>query len=52
MRNYDRVSKYIQAPDDFIKEGKKNGINSRESHYSQVIHLNLGTLREPSQSYA
>ena len=23
MRNYDRVSKYIQAPDDFMKEEKK-----------------------------
>ena len=47
MRNYDRLSKYIQAPNDFMKEGKRDRINSQKSHYSQVIKSNLGTVHEP-----
>ena len=50
MRNYDRVSKYIQAPDDVIREGEGKGINSQQSRHSQdsqVIQLNLVNVHEP-----
>ena len=50
MRNYDRISKYIQAPDDFMREGEGKGINSQQSHHSQVsqvIQLNLVNVHEP-----
>ena len=49
MRNYDRVSKYILAPDDFMREGEGKGINSHQSHHSQVsqvIQLNLVNVHE------
>ena len=32
MTNYDKAFKYIQAPADFMSEGKRKGINSQESH--------------------
>ena len=41
MRNYDRVKKYIQAPAYFMREGKREGVNSQQSHHSQVIQSNL-----------
>ena len=47
MTNYDNVCKYIQAPADFMREGKRKGINSQESHQSQVIKLNLVKAHEP-----
>ena len=47
MRYYDRVSKYIQAPADFMREGKREGINSQQSHQSQVIQSNLVNEHEP-----
>ena len=33
MRNYDRVSEYIQATADLMREGKQEGINSQQSHH-------------------
>ena len=47
MRNYDRVSKYIQVPADFMREGKREGINSQQSYQSQVIQSNLVKVHEP-----
>ena len=41
MRYYDRVSKYIQAPADFMREGEREGINSEQSYQSQVLQSNL-----------
>ena len=36
-RNYDRALQYIQATADLMREGKREGINSQQSHHSQVI---------------
>ena len=47
MRNYHRLSNYIQATDDFMKEGKRDGINSQRSLHIQVIKSNFGTVHEP-----
>ena len=47
VRNYDRVSKNIQATADLMREGKMEGINSQHSHYSQVILSNLVRVHEP-----
>ena len=47
MRNYDRVSGYIQAPDGFVREGKREGINSQQSHQSQVIQSKVLNVHEP-----
>ena len=47
MRYYDRVSKYIQAPADFMREGKKEGVISEQSHHSQVMRSNLVKVHEP-----
>ena len=44
MRNCDWVSEYIQATADLMREGKRDGINSRQSHHSQVIQSNLSQL--------
>ena len=41
MRNYDQVQKYIQAPADFMREGKMEGINSQQSRQSQVPNQTL-----------
>ena len=41
MRNYHRVSKYIQATADLMREGKRKGINSQQSHHGQVISAQL-----------
>ena len=41
MTNYDKVCKYIQAPADFVRQGKREGINNKQSHQSQVIQSNL-----------
>ena len=41
MSYYDEVWKYIQASADFIREGNREGINSQQSHQSQVIQWNL-----------
>ena len=46
-RNYDRVSKYIQATADLMRERKREGINSQQSHHSQVIQSNLERVHEP-----
>ena len=37
----------IQASDDFMREGKREGINSQQSYHNQVIQLNLVNLHEP-----
>ena len=47
MRIYDWVSKYIQVPDDLVRERKREGINSHQSHHSQVIQSNLVKVHEP-----
>ena len=47
IRNYDRVSKNIQATADLMREGKREGINSQQSHHSQVIQSNLVRVHEP-----
>ena len=47
MRTYDRVSKYIQAPDDFMREGEGKGINSQQCHQRQVIQSNLVKVHDP-----
>ena len=47
MRNYDRVSKYIQVPADFMREGKREGTNSQQSYQRQVIQSNLVKVHEP-----
>lgn len=47
MTNYDKVWKYIQAPAGFMREGKKEGINSQQSYQSQVIQSNLVDVHEP-----
>ena len=47
MRNYDQVSKYIQAAADLMREGKREGINSQQSHHSQVIQSKLVKVNEP-----
>ena len=41
MSYYDEVWKYIQASADFMREGNREGINSQQSHQSQVIQWNL-----------
>ena len=46
MRNYDWVSKYIQATADLMKKGKREGINSQQCHHSQVIQSNLVRVHE------
>ena len=47
MRNYDRVSEYIQATADLMREGKQEGINSQQFCHSQVIQSNLVRVHEP-----
>ena len=47
MRNYDRLSKYIQAPHDFMMERKRDGIKNQHSHHSQVIQTNLVNVHQP-----
>ena len=47
MRHYDRVSEYIQAPSDFMREEKREGVTSQQSHHSQVIQSNLVKVHEP-----
>ena len=47
MRNYDRVSGYIQAPDGFTREGKKEGIDSQQSHQSQVTQSKVVNVHKP-----
>ena len=47
MTNYDKVYKYIRVPADFMREGKREGINSQQSHQSQVIQSNLVNEHEP-----
>ena len=47
MRNYDRLSKYTQAPYDFKREGKREGIRGQHSHHSQVIQTNLVKVYQP-----
>ena len=47
MRNYDRLSKYTQAPFDFKREGKREGIRGQHSHHSQVIQTNLVKVYQP-----
>ena len=43
----DRVSKYIQAPSDFMREEKMEGVTSQQSHHSQVIQSNLVKVHKP-----
>ena len=40
------ISKYMQTPDYFMREGKKEGINSQHSHHSQVIQSKLVNVHE------
>ena len=46
MRNYDWVSKYIQVSDDLMRKGKREQVNSQQSHHSQVLQSNLAKVRE------
>ena len=41
MSYYDEIWKYIQAPADFMRDDNREGINSQQSHQSQVIRWNL-----------
>ena len=41
MKNYDWVSKSIQVPDDLMRKGKREQVNSHQSHHSQAIQSNL-----------
>ena len=47
MANYDKVWKYIQASTDFMTDGNREGVNSQQSHQSQVIQSNLVNVNEP-----
>ena len=47
MTNYHKIWKYIQAPADFMRDGNREGINSQQSHQSQVIQSNLVNVHEP-----
>ena len=52
MASYDKVWKYIQFPADFIRDDNWEGVNSGQSHHSQVISSNLVNVHEPQQSFA
>ena len=37
----------MRDPADFTREGKREGINSQQSHHSQAIQSNLVNIHEP-----